>query len=68
MKQFCSVFPDGFLENFTEVRSMFETFLAQRICSYVGELERVKSSKKDSNKKNDQVRRRSDAIIFEILR
>ena len=39
MKQFCSVFPDGFLENFTKVRSMFETFLAQRICSYVGELE-----------------------------
>ena len=27
------------LENFTEVRSMFETFLGQRICSYVGELE-----------------------------
>ena len=39
MKQFCSVFPVGFLENFTEVRSMFETFLAQRVCSYVGELE-----------------------------
>ena len=80
MKQFCSVFPDGFLENFTKVRSMFETFLAQRICSYVGELEslgqgwkhkpraQIKSSKKDSNKKNDQVRRRSDAMIFELLR
>ena len=39
MKQFCSVFPDGFLENFTEVRSMIETFLAQRLCSYIGELE-----------------------------
>ena len=39
MKQFCSVFPDRFLENFTEVRSMFETFLAQGICLYVGELE-----------------------------
>ena len=39
MKQFCSVFPDRFLENFTEVRSMFETFLAQRICLYVGGLE-----------------------------
>ena len=39
MRQFWSVFPDGFLENFTEVRSMFETFLGQRICSYVGELE-----------------------------
>ena len=39
MKQFWSVFADGFLENFTEVRSMFETFLGQRICSYVGELE-----------------------------
>ena len=36
---FWSVFPDGFLENFTEVWSMFETFLGQRICSYVGELE-----------------------------
>ena len=80
MKQFCSVFPDEFLENFTKVRSMFETFLAQRICSYVGELEslgqgwkhkpraQIKSSKKDSNKKNDQVRRRSDAMIFELLR
>ena len=32
---------DGFLENFTEVRIMFETFLGQRICSYVGELELV---------------------------
>ena len=28
----------------------------------------VKSSKMDSNKKNDQVRRRSDAMIFELLR
>ena len=41
MKQFWSVFPDGFVENFTGVRSMFETFLGQRICSYVGELETV---------------------------
>ena len=76
---------------------MFETFLAQRICLYVGELEslglgwkhkprramykrcinsiiiikpraQIKSSKKDSNKKNDHVRRRSDAMIFELLR
>ena len=39
MKQFWSVLPDGFLENFTEVRIMFETFLGQRICSSVGELE-----------------------------
>ena len=39
MKQFWSVFPDGFLENFTEVWSMFETFLGQAICSYVGGLE-----------------------------
>ena len=41
MKQFWSISPDGFLENFTGVRSMFETFLGQRICSYVGELESV---------------------------
>ena len=47
---------------------MFETFLGQRICSYVGELEsmgqewkhkprvQIKSSKKDSSsKKNDPV-------------
>ena len=59
---------------------MFETFLGQRICSYVGELEnlgqgwkykpraQIKSSKKYSNKKNDPVRRRSDAMIFELLR
>ena len=39
MKQFSSVFPDGFLENFIGVRSMLENFLSQRICSYVGELE-----------------------------
>ena len=39
MKQFWSVFPDEFLENFTEGRSMFETFLTQPICSYAGELE-----------------------------
>ena len=39
MKLFWSVFPDGFLDNFTEVSSMFETFLGQRICSYAGELE-----------------------------
>ena len=39
MIQFWSVFPYVFLENFTEVLSMFETFLGQRICSYVGELE-----------------------------
>ena len=44
---------------------MLETFLGQRICSYVGELEslgqewkykpraQIKSSKKDSSKKND---------------
>ena len=47
---------------------MFATFLGQRICSYVGELEslgrgwkhkprlpraQIKSSKKDSSKKND---------------
>ena len=38
MKQFWSVFPDGCAENFTGVRSMFETFLGQRISSYVGEL------------------------------
>ena len=38
-KQFWSVFPDGFLENFTGVRSMLETFLGKRICSYVEELE-----------------------------
>ena len=41
MKQFWSVFPDGFLENFTGVRSMFEIFFGQRICSYGGELESV---------------------------
>ena len=63
MKQFWSVFTDGFLENFTEVRSMLETLLGKRICSYVGELEsqgqgwkhkpraQIKSSKKDSSKK-----------------
>ena len=39
MKQFWSVFLDGFLENFTEVWSMFETSLSERICSYLGELE-----------------------------
>ena len=39
MKQFWSVFPDGFLEKFTGVRNMLKTFLGQRICSYVGELE-----------------------------
>ena len=50
MKQFWST--DGFLENFTGVRSMFETFLGKRICSYVGELESVSS----------------DAVIFELLR
>ena len=38
-EQFWSLFLDGFLENFTEVRSIFETFLGQSICSYVGELE-----------------------------
>ena len=59
---------------------MFETFLGQRICSYVGELEslgqgwkhkpraQIKSSKKDSNEKNDPVRRRSDAMILDPLR
>ena len=35
MKQFSSIFPDGFLENFTGVPSMLETFLGQRICSLV---------------------------------
>ena len=39
MKQFWSVLADGFLENFTEVRIMFKTFLGQHICSYGGELE-----------------------------
>ena len=39
MKQCWSVFPYGFLEYFTGVRSMFETFLGQRICLYLGELE-----------------------------
>ena len=39
MKQFWSVLADEVLENFTEVRIIFETFLGQRICSYVGELE-----------------------------
>ena len=34
-----SVFRDGFLENFTGVRSMFETFLGQLICLYLVELE-----------------------------
>ena len=63
MKQFWSVFADEVLENFTEVQSVFETVLGQRICSYVGELEslgqewkhkprgQIKSSKKDSSKK-----------------
>ena len=41
MKQCWSVFSDGFVENFTGVRSLFETFLGQRICSYVGEVESV---------------------------
>ena len=59
MKQFWSFSSVGFVENFIGVRSMFETFLDQRICSYVGELEsvgqeckykpraQIKSSKKD---------------------
>ena len=60
---------------------MFETFLGQRICSYVGELEHlswkawdkdestIKSSKKDSSKKNiKSIRKRRDAMIFELLR
>ena len=59
---------------------MFETFLGQRIFLYLAELEslgqewkyklraQIKSSKKDSRKKNDPVRRKSDAMIFEILR
>ena len=54
-KQSWSVFPNGFLENFTEVWSLFETFLGQRICSYVGRLESLGqgwSSKKDSVNKN----------------
>ena len=38
MKQFWSVFPDWFLENFTGVRIIFETFLCQRI-RYVHMLE-----------------------------
>ena len=50
----------GFFKNATEVRSMFETFLGQRICSHVGELESpgqaqascpIKSSKKDDTSK-----------------
>ena len=32
-------FPDGFLENFTGVESMLETFLGQRIQLYVHMLE-----------------------------
>ena len=39
IKQFWSVFADEVLENFTEVQSVFETVLGQRICSYVGDLE-----------------------------
>ena len=39
IKQFWNVFPDGFFENSTERQRMFEHFLGQRICSYVGELE-----------------------------
>ena len=73
-------FPRWLFGGFKEVWSMFETFLGQSICSYVGELEslgqgwkhkpraQIKSSKKYSNKKNDPVRRRSDAMIFELLR
>ena len=76
--KFWSVFPDGFLENFTEVWSLFETFLGQRICSYVGELESVGQGWKH----NQRVRRRTVATrmcggsevvphshrIFELLR
>ena len=61
---------------FTGVRSMFETFLGQRICSYVGELESL------GWKHNQRVRRRTVATrmyggsevvpqsyrIFELLR
>ena len=50
-----SVFPDGFLESFTEVWSLFETFLGLRICSYVGELESVGQGWKH----NQRVRRRT---------
>ena len=38
-KQFWSLFPDGFLANFTEVRSMFETFNSS-VNAYVHMLER----------------------------
>ena len=67
-----------FGEFYRSAKLMFESFLAQRICSYVGEPEslwegwkhkpcaQIKSSKKDSNKKNDPVRR--NAMIFELLR
>ena len=57
MKQFWSVFPDGFLENFTEVWGLFETFLGQRIFSYVGELESLGQGWKH----NQRFRRRTVA-------
>ena len=77
-KQSWSVFPNGFLENFTEVWSLFETFLGQRIFSYVGELESLGQGWKH----NQRVRRRTVATrmyggsevvpqsyrIFELLR
>ena len=73
-------FPQWVFRGFKEVWSMFETFLGQSMCSYVGELEslgqgwkhkpraQIKSWKKDSSKKNDPVGRRSDAMIFDLLR
>ena len=73
-------FPQWVFRGFKEVGSMFETFLGQSMCSYVGELEslgqgwkhkpraQIKSWKKDSSKKNDPVGRRSDAMIFDLLR
>ena len=46
MKQFWSFFPDEFLENFTEVRSMFETF---SVNAYVHMLESQKAWDKDES-------------------
>ena len=62
MKQFWSVFPDGFLENFTGVRNMFETFLGQRICSYVGELESVGQ---EINESTSLVIRKRTVVVME---
>ena len=63
MKQFWSVFPNGFLEDLKKFEVC--SLLSSVICSYVGELEslgrgwkhkpraQIKSSQKDSRKKND---------------